>query len=182
VNGHGKEKGMDPQHVMHEKKEKGMISGCYCIGTVCDCVHYKKVTPDQVLLSDADVIVPAAVENVSTGKNARKIKAKIILELANGPTTPEADITLERRGITVVPDILANMGGVTVSYFEWAQNIQGVAWTEAEVQARLAEKMMASYRVIRDIAKDRKVSYRTAAFLLALARVEAAMRAKGFLK
>ncbi|OGL77711.1 hypothetical protein A3J43_04440 [Candidatus Uhrbacteria bacterium RIFCSPHIGHO2_12_FULL_54_23] len=181
-NGKGREKGMDPSHVMHDKREKGMISGCYCIGTVCDCEHYTKVTPDQVLNLDCDILTPAAVENVITAKNARKIRAKIILELANGPTTPEADAILERRGITVVPDILANMGGVTVSYFEWVQNIQGVAWTEAEVQAKLAEKMVASYRVVRDIAKDRNVSYRTAAFLLALARIEAAMRAKGLIR
>jgi len=181
-NGNGKEKGMDPVHVMREKQEKGMISGCYCIGTVCDCEHYKRVTAEQVLSTDCDVLVPAAVENVITSKNARKIKAKIILELANGPTTPEADAILARRGITVVPDILANMGGVTVSYFEWVQNLQGVQWTEGDVMAKLAEKMIASYKVVRDIAQERKVAYRTAAYLLALARVEAAMRAKGLIK
>lgn len=181
-NGKGKEHSMDPVHVMKEKQEKGMLSGCYCIGTVCDCDHYIKVTPEQILTTECEVLVPAAVENVITAKNARKVKAKIILELANGPITPEADTILERRGITVVPDILANMGGVTASYFEWTQNIQGIAWTEAEVGARLEEKMIASYRVICDIAKDRKVSYRTAAFLLALARIEAAMRAKGLIK
>lgn len=181
-NGNGKEKGMDPAHVMHEKQEKGMISGCYCIGTVCDCVHYKKVTPDQVLETHADVVVPAAIENVITGKNARKIRAKIVLELANGPTTPEADVILAKRGIPVIPDILANMGGVSVSYFEWVQNLQGVSWSEADVMAKLSEKMMASYKVVRDIAKERKVTYRTAAYLLALARVEAAMRAKGLIR
>lgn len=181
-NGRGKEPGMDPFHILQEKQEKGMISGCYCKGSVCDCEHYKKISPEQLLVMDVDIIVPAAVENVITEKNAKKIKAKIVCEMANGPTTPEADTILERRGITVLPDVLANMGGVTVSYFEWAQNIQGVSWSAAEVETRLKEKMLASYRVVRDIARERKVSFRTAAYLLALARLEAAMRAKGVIK
>ncbi|MEW6610734.1 MAG: Glu/Leu/Phe/Val dehydrogenase [Patescibacteria group bacterium] len=181
-NGKGKERGMDPFHILKEKQEKGMISGCYCKGSVCDCVHYKKIAPEHILTMDADIIVPAAVENVITEKNARKIKAKMICEMANGPTTPEADAILERRGIMVVPDVLANMGGVIVSYFEWAQNIQGVSWSATEVGARLKEKMLSSYRVVRDIARERGVTLRTAAYLLALARLEAAMRAKNLIR
>lgn len=130
----------------------------------------------EVLTFDADVLVPAALENAITKANARDVRAKIVVEAANAPTTPEADAILAERGVIVVPDILANAGGVTVSYFEWAQNVQQFRWELEYVQDQLGRRMRRSYRAVSDVAKERGLDLRTAAFVLAIRRVgEAAM-------
>lgn len=175
-------KGMDPANVLKSKKEKGMIDGCYCLGSVCDCENYKQITNDQLLQLKVDVLIPAALENVITAKNVGKIKAKAIVEMANGPLTPDADEKLFRRKIPVVPDILSNAGGVTVSYFEWAQNLSGVYWTKAEVFKKLREVMTISFNDVWAAAEKYKVDLRTGAYVVALKRVEDAMKARGLVK
>jgi glutamate dehydrogenase (NAD(P)+) len=130
----------------------------------------------EVLFWNADVLIPAALGDVLTGDNAERVRAGIVVEGANAPTTPEADAILQRRGVTIVPDILANAGGVTVSYFEWAQNIQQFRWELERVNAELERVMRRAYADVRAIARDRRVDLRTAALVLAIRRVgEAAM-------
>lgn len=130
-----------------------------------------RITNDELLTLDTDILVPAALENQINKDNAERIRAKIIVEGANGPTTIEADEILAKRGITLVPDILANAGGVVVSYFEWVQNIQSIYWTEAEVNSRLADIMNRSFQEVWDIAQEKNVSLRTGAYLIAMRRV-----------
>ena len=125
----------------------------------------------EIITWDADVLIPAALEDVITKQNAGDVRAQIVVEAANGPTTPEAHEILERRGVTVVPDILANAGGVTVSYFEWAQNIQQFSWDHDRVVHELEKVMLKAYGAVRDVAKERKLDLRTAAFVLAVQRV-----------
>lgn len=130
-----------------------------------------RITNDELLTLDTDILVPAALENQINKDNADRIRAKIIVEGANGPTTIEADEILAKHGITLVPDILANAGGVVVSYFEWVQNIQSIYWTEAEVNSRLADIMNRSFQEVWDIAQEKNVSLRTGAYLIAMRRV-----------
>src|SRR6185369_6261978 len=124
------------------KEEKGYLAGCYCVGSVCDITYKDRlkgqdITPDELLTLPVDILIPAALENVINQKNADSIQASLIVEMANSPTTLEANELLAQRKVTVIPDILANAGGVTVSYFEWQQNMQNTYWTKAEVFAKL---------------------------------------------
>ena len=125
----------------------------------------------EVITWDADVLVPAALEDAITKANAGDVKASIIVEGANGPTTPEADEILNERGILIIPDILANAGGVTVSYFEWTQNIQHFKWDESRVNQELDKIMSKAYRSVREVAIENNIDMRTAAFVLAIRRV-----------
>jgi glutamate dehydrogenase (NADP+) len=139
-----------------------------------------EVIPAEELIGvDCDLLVPAALEDMITVGNAGTIKAKVLLELANGPVTPDADKLLEARGITVLPDILANAGGVTVSYFEWVQNRQGFYWDLEEIHARLLRIMEREGRAVWNIARDRKTTVRTAAYVHALSRLATAIEAHG---
>jgi glutamate dehydrogenase (NAD(P)+) len=134
---------------------------------------------DQLLISKCDVLVPAALQNVITDENAGKIQAKLIVEGANGPTTPEADPILNDKKIIVVPDILANSGGVTVSYFEWVQNKAGYYWTEEEVNARHDHKMELAFNNVWNNATQFKASMRIAAYITALQKIEQGVKLKG---
>ncbi|RWR06331.1 Glu/Leu/Phe/Val dehydrogenase [Siminovitchia fortis] len=129
---------------------------------------------------DCDIIVPAAVANQITGENAPNIKASIVVEAANGPTTEEATKILTERGILLVPDVLASAGGVTVSYFEWVQNNQGYYWTEEEVNERLREKLVESFNNVYNLAQSRRVNMRLAAYMLGLRNVAEASRFRGW--
>jgi glutamate dehydrogenase (NAD(P)+) len=143
---------------------------------------YKKgdvVTNEQLLTQECDVLLPAALENVITTKNAAQIKAKIICEGANGPTTAAADAILDDKGIFVIPDILANAGGVTVSYFEWVQDREGFFWTEKRVNDSLQEIMERSFGAVLGLAKQHKVNMRTAAYMLSISRVATVHRLRG---
>ena len=137
------------------------------------------ITNDDLLTLDVDVLVPAALENVIRSKNAHKIRAKIVCEGANGPTTAAADSILEEKGVFVVPDILANAGGVTVSYFEWVQDRGGYFWAEDVVNDRLREIMTRSFSDVLTLAKQHKVSMRTAAYMLAISRVATVHKLRG---
>ncbi|HEX6066910.1 MAG TPA: Glu/Leu/Phe/Val dehydrogenase [Longimicrobiales bacterium] len=138
-----------------------------------------RVTNEQVLELDCDVLAPCALENVITRKNAGSIKAKVIAEGANGPTTAPADAILDAKGVFVVPDILANAGGVTVSYFEWVQNREGYYWSEEVVNERLREVMIRSFNDVTGFAKKHNVNMRTAAYMLSIDRVAAVHRLRG---
>jgi glutamate dehydrogenase (NAD(P)+) len=125
------------------------------------------------------VLIPAALGGVLTRDLAREVRAKVIVEAANAPTFPEADEVLEQRGVTIIPDILANAGGVTVSYFEWTQNLQCLRWTEKEVNDRLRQSMTAAYTTIRDLVRSRKLDWRTVAYIVGLGRVAKAAMLRG---
>ena len=137
------------------------------------------ITNDEILTLDVDVLVPAALENVVTRKNAEQIRARIICEGANGPTTPGADRILEDKGVFVIPDILANAGGVTVSYFEWVQDRAGYFWDEQTVNERLETIIQRSFQDVLAVARRHEVNMRTAAYMLAMERVAAVHRLRG---
>ena len=138
-----------------------------------------KMSNQAMLEVECDVLVPAALEKVLNIDNAARVKTKLIVEGANGPTTPEADHIFAKSGIIVIPDIMANAGGVTVSYFEWVQDRQGYFWKEAEVNARLEEVLLDNFAVLREIAQSRGISYRTAAYMVAIDRVVKSLKLRG---
>jgi len=139
----------------------------------------ERVTNEVLLELPCDVLVPAALEKQLTLANARDVRAKLIVEGANGPTTPDADHIFKERGIIVIPDIVANAGGVTVSYFEWVQDRAGYFWKESEVNERLADVLLENFAKISEIAELRAVPLRTAAYMLAIDRVVASMNTRG---
>ena len=137
------------------------------------------ISNDELLEMPCDILIPAALENQITGSNAPRVKAKVIVEAANGPTTPEAGEVLNENGVTVVPDILANAGGVVVSYFEWIQGLQHHFWELAEVQAKLERIMKNAYDEVVAMATTRKVSLREAALMLGVGRVTESIKLRG---
>jgi len=167
---------MNPARVMKTKKEQGKIHACYCLGAVCDCEHYQRVTNKQLLEIETDILVLAALENQIIKKNVGKAKAKIILELANGGIDPTVDQILEDKNIVVLPDVLANAGGVTVSYFEWLQNRKKEHWTEKEVFVKLKKIMRDNFGEVWQRKERYKTTARTAAFILGLERIVKAMK------
>ncbi|MCB0337145.1 MAG: Glu/Leu/Phe/Val dehydrogenase, partial [Bdellovibrionales bacterium] len=171
--------GIDPNSVFKVKEETKELKAAYCKGSVCEIVDHEKISNEQLLELDVDVLVPAALEGVITEKNAKNIKAKCILELANGPTTFDADEILNGKGINVVPDILANSGGVTVSYFEWVQNRAGFYWEVEEVQERLKKRIVSAAVTVMDTHDEYKCSIRTAAYIAALKRINEGVKAQG---
>jgi glutamate dehydrogenase (NAD(P)+) len=134
---------------------------------------------EKIFEVEADILIPAAMENQITIENADKIKAKLVVEGANGPTTPDAHQKLHERGISVVPDILANVGGVTASYFEWVQDRQGYFWRESEVNDRLEHKMVEAFNRVVETAKKHNCDLRTAAYIVAITRVAAVTKLRG---
>ncbi len=137
------------------------------------------ITNDDLLTYEVDLLIPAALGGVLTREVAGEVRASVIVEAANAPTLPEADEIFAQRGITVIPDILANAGGVTVSYFEWTQNLQCLRWTEKEVNGRLRQIMTAAYTTIRELVRSRNLDWRTAAYIVALGRVAKAAMLRG---
>lgn len=177
-----KKDGLDPVSVNRVKQESKELKAAYCKGSVCEILDHDKISNEEILELDVDVLVPAALENVITGNNADRVKAKCVLELANGPTNNAGDAILEKRGIHVVPDILANAGGVTVSYFEWVQNREGYYWEEDEVNSRLHKLIVRAANEVVDISKEYKTSLRTSAYIKALQRLNNAVAAKGTMR
>jgi glutamate dehydrogenase/leucine dehydrogenase len=155
------------------KEMSGLISNCFCHDSVCHISNKEKIgaesiTSEELLELPVDILVPSALENAITKNNASKIKAKIILEMANGPITLEADKILNDKGIVIIPDVLANSGGVAVSYFEWLQNKQNEKWTKKDVFNKLEEKMTKSATKVYEISNKQKVSLRLASYILAI--------------
>ena len=165
------EKGLDIKRILDCKSQYQCL--------ICDKKEEEEITNKELLELECDILVPAALENQITEKNASRIRARIIAEGANGPTTPEADEILNDKGIFVIPDILANAGGVTVSYFEWVQNLQELLWSEEEVLERLTRIMQRSFREVLEISLAKKIPMRTAALVLGIGRVAEAIRLRG---
>lgn len=164
------EDGMDPDAAIVCKAEKGQVGECTPVGAKCDII-----SNETLLTLPCDILVLSALENQVRVDNADKVQAKLIVELANGPVTPEADEILARKGIPVLPDILANAGGVTVSYFELVQNQMNYYWSAEEVQAKLKPIMVNAWKDVHGNAEKFKCTYREAAFITALKKLEAAI-------
>jgi glutamate dehydrogenase/leucine dehydrogenase len=164
------ENGFDPHRAIDHKQRTGSVVGL--AGT-------ETIPGDDVLTVECDILIPAALENVITPCVANKINTKIIAEAANGPTVPDADTVLDQKGICVLPDVLANAGGVTVSYFEWVQNNSGLYWTEEEVNARLKQIIVGAFEEVFLASKKYKVNMRRAAWSLAVGRVAEALKMRG---
>lgn len=165
------EKGLNiPQILKHKKEGKKLNSFAG---------DFTRLSNEELLELKADILIPAALENQIIEKNASNIKASIIIEAANGPVTPEADKILEKNNIITVPDVLANSGGVIVSYFEWVQNLQSFYWTEEEVNKRLEDKMIEAFKLVWDVKEAYKVSMRKAAYIKALKQLVETQKVKG---
>ncbi|MGI8759225.1 MAG: Glu/Leu/Phe/Val family dehydrogenase [Acidimicrobiales bacterium] len=177
--GISRSEGFDVPSLVKMKNESRKLAAVYCQESVCEMVSADQVTNAELLELDVDLLIPAALEGQITATNAERVRASTVVEVANGPTTGEADAILEDRGIVVVPDILANAGGVTVSYFEWVQNRSGDRWGRDEVRARLEAIMTTETKAVLDRAEDMKLDLRTAAYAHALDRVGAAIEAQG---
>ncbi len=165
------EDGLEIDKVLAHKGKTGSVN-CF--------PKTKKISNEEILELDVDILFPAALEDVITQENAPKIKAKILGEAANGPTTPEADEILYKKEVYVIPDFLCNAGGVTVSYFEWVQNIYNYYWDLDTVHKRLEDKMVKAFNSVVETAKKYKVNNRIAAYIVAVSRVAEAMKARGW--
>jgi len=163
----------------HGLNIEGLMKHRHDTGSITGFPEAEDINKDEALYLDCDVLLPAAKENVITSANADRIKAKIICEGANGPTTSEADAILADKKIFVMPDILANAGGVTVSYFEWVQDRQGYFWNEQLVNGRLEEIMVNSFKDVVSYAEKHNVHNRLAAYMLAIDRVAFALKTRG---
>jgi len=163
--------GIDPQKALAHKRSTGSVANMP--GT-------QPISNEDLLTLDVDVLCPAALEQVITQANAELVKARIIAELANGPTTPEADAVLWKRGLLVIPDCLCNAGGVTVSYYEWVQNNCGEYWDSDEVDRKLDRRMTRSFQDVLAMSKQHEVDMRSAAYMLAVSRVSEAVQARGW--
>lgn len=168
--------GLDPQKLNEAKRKHGSVTD---YGKDASGNKVRIMKRDEMFALDCDLLVPAAMEDQITRDNADKIKASVIMELANGPVTSDADTVLEKKGVTVIPDILANAGGVTVSYFEWVQNRQGFYWTEDEVQQKLRPIMERESGAVWRLAQKKSITLRTAAYVLGLERIAEAIQAHG---
>ena len=163
-------KGMDPKKVLAHKEKTGSVVGF---------PGSEKITNEELLETECDVLCPAAFENVITADIAKRVRAKMIIEAANGPTTPEADKVFDKNKVFLVPDILANSGGVMVSYLEWVQDLERLRWTEDEVNKMLETKMTAAFEQVYKEETSRGVSMRTGALILGVGRVAEAMNTLG---
>ena len=164
-------KGIDPKALVDYKNAKGSLAGF---------PGAEAISNEKLLELDVTVLYPAALENSITDRNAERIKAKIVCELANGPTTPEADAVLFKKTIFVIPDFLANAGGVTVSYFEQVQNAYNYYWNLELVHSRLDEKMTRAFHDVYAMHERHRVSMREAAYLVSVSRVAEACRLRGW--
>jgi glutamate dehydrogenase (NADP+) len=174
-----KREGFDVPSLIQFKNELRQLKAVYCHGSVCEMVDADTISNAELLELEVDLLIPAALDNQFTADNVDRIQAPVIVELANGPTTSEADAVFADKGVLVIPDILANAGGVTVSYFEWTQNRQGFYWTLEEVHHRLEAIMVREFKATWDLMELHKTDLRTAAYVHALNRIGIAIEAKG---
>ncbi len=173
------EDGFDVESIAEIKSRTREVQGVYCKGSVCELVEHDRISNEEILELDVDLLIPAAIEGVIHARNAKRIKAPVVVEVANGPIQGDADPILDERGVLVVPDVLANAGGVTVSYFEWVQNRQGFPWSLAEVRERLEERMVRAFDDVWYVHENEKLSMRSAAYAVALRRLERALESGG---
>jgi glutamate dehydrogenase (NADP+) len=171
--------GFDIPSLIRTKEETREVKAVYCDGALCHSIDAENITNEELLELDVDILIPAALENQITEKNAQNIKARHIVEVANGPITSDGDAILNQAGIEVIPDILANAGGVTVSYFEWLQNRSGFYWELAEVHKKLQAIMAQEFENVYELAREKNTDMRTAAYVHALMRLGDTMEAKG---
>lgn len=171
--------GFEVDRLIRAKNETRKLDAVYCEGSICETVDAEQISNEALLELEVDILIPAALEAVITSDNAAKVRARVILELANGPITADADEVLDESGVTVIPDILANAGGVTVSYYEWIQNRSGDYWTADTVQERLENRMRHQFTQVMELARQHQVSLRVAAYALALQRLGNAAEATG---
>jgi glutamate dehydrogenase (NADP+) len=174
-----KEAGFDVPSLIHIKNESRQLKAVYCDGSVCQAVDADIISNEELLELDVDLLIPAALEDQITNLNASRIQARVIVEVANGPVTSDADRILAEKGILVVPDILANAGGVTVSYFEWAQNRAGYYWNVEEVHQRLKDIMRREFNTVYDLMESKRIDMRTAAYAVGLSRIGEAIASQG---
>ncbi len=172
-------RGLDPMKTLKCKQRTGRVTECHCTSDGCHLNAGQVISNEELLKLDVDVLVPAALENVITEKNAADIKAKFIIEMANGPTTPAADEILVDNQVTVIPDILSNAGGVTVSYFEWVQNLAGYYWPYDEVLAKLKPLMENAFEQMWQIKTEHQVPAREATYMSAVKKVVDALILRG---
>jgi len=171
--------GLNVEDVYKFKQQENQLASVYCDGSVCNMLEYETITNEELLMLDVDVLVLGALENQITQLNAHEIKAKTLLEIANGPVTPQADEILEASGVDVIPDVLANSGGVVVSYFEWVQNRSGLYWEESEVHTKLKKIMSKESNTVYDLALSHNCSLRTAAYIHGIERLAGAIDQRG---
>ncbi len=171
--------GFDIESLYQNKQQSRKLQGVYCEGTVCELVDHDTISNEELLELDVDLLIPAALEGVIHAGNVDRIRARYIAEVANGPIVGGVDDALNERGILVLPDVLTNAGGVTVSYFEWVQNLQGFSWTLEEVRARLHEIMARAFDEIWKIYEAEGGSIRDAAYALALRRIAEGIESQG---
>lgn len=171
--------GFDVPSIIHIKNSTKQIQAVYCKGTVCELVEATKISNEELLELEVDILIPAALENQITIKNAAQIKAPVIVEIANGPITVDAEPILASKNILVVPDVLANAGGVLVSYFEWVQNKTGLYWSFEQVQGRLHEMMTREFLNVYQLMESQKIDMRTSAYIQSLNRYAQAVVVQG---
>ncbi len=166
------ENGLSPEKTLECKRDRGMLSNCFCDDNSCAIKGGQIISNEELLELPVDILIPAALENVIVSENANKIKAKIILELANGPVTEHADKILGKKGIIIIPDILANAGGVSTSYFEWKQNVEDENWTKEEVFKKLENLMQKATDEVFNASEKYSVNLRDAAYIVALEKIK----------
>ncbi|MDW7548237.1 Glu/Leu/Phe/Val dehydrogenase [Pseudoalteromonas sp. McH1-7] len=171
--------GLDIESVYQEKQRSKSLKAVYCKDSVCESVEHDVISNDELLSLNVDILVPAALAGAITKENADSIAANYIVEIANGPVEADADPILNDRGIMVIPDILANAGGVIVSYFEWCQNRQGEAWDEQVVNDKLANYMQDAFDKAWELSREEGLDIRDAVYKLALQRIQSALQAHG---
>jgi len=173
------QEGFDVESIYKGKQQTKRVTALYCEHTVCELVEHQTITNKQILELDVDILIPAALEGVINRNNVNQIKAKTIVEIANGPILGDVDKIIQEKNITVIPDVLANAGGVTVSYFEWVQNRNGYYWTLQDVRQRLEKLMNKAFNETWEIAHNEGCSMRDAAYTLAMRRLGSAIEAHG---
>jgi glutamate dehydrogenase (NADP+) len=171
--------GFDVESLYRVKQERRQLQGVYCEGSVCELVDHERISNENLLELDVELLVPAALEGVIHTGNVDRIRAPLIVEVANGPITGDVDQVLADRGTRVVADVLANAGGVIVSYFEWVQNRQGYPWTLDEVRERLEAMLVQAFDDVWSVHESEEVTLRAAAYTVAMRRIGEAIASHG---
>jgi glutamate dehydrogenase (NADP+) len=171
--------GFDVPSLIHIKTEASKLKPVYCKDSLCEAVDAQSITNEELLELDVELLVPAALENQITSENAARIRAPVIVEVANGPVTTDADAILNQRKKLVVPDILANAGGVTVSYFEWVQNKIGYYWSLDEIRQKLQTVIVGQFQAVYQFMESHQIDMRTSAYAIGLTRIGLAITSLG---